>query len=63
MCGCLIELVEYHLSGAQLPVGRGGFLPCPFLKVEKKCPDFAKKCSDFGKMCPVCVPLWVTILI
>ena len=21
----------------------GGGLPCPFLKIEKKCPDFGKK--------------------
>ena len=47
-------------SGAQL-VGGGGGLPCPFLKIEKKCPDLAKKCPDFGKICPVCVRLWVKI--
>ena len=35
--------------------GRGGGLPCPFLKKEKKCPDFEK-------MCPVCVYVWVEIL-
>ena len=23
--------------------GSGGGLPCPFLKIEKKCPDFEKK--------------------
>ena len=39
----------------------GGGLPCPFLKIEKKCPDLAKKCPDFGKICPVCVRLWVKI--
>ena len=26
--------------------GRGG-LPCPFLKIEKKCPDFGKKWPDY----------------
>ena len=50
-------------SGAQLAGGKGGGLPSPFLKIEKKCPDFAKKCPDFEKVCPVCVQLWVKILI
>ena len=36
--------------------GGGQVSPCTFLKIEKKCPDF-------GKMCPVCVHLWVEILI
>ena len=40
-----------------------GGLPCPFLKIEKRCPDLTKKCPDTGKMCPVCVHLWVKILI
>ena len=39
----------------------GGGLPCPFWKIEKKCPDLAKKCPDFGKICPACVRLWVKI--
>ena len=30
-------------TSAQLAGGRGGGLPCPFLKTEEKCPDFAKK--------------------
>ena len=30
----------------------GGGLPCPFLKIEKKCPDI-------GKKGPNCVHLWV----
>ena len=24
-------------------LGEGGSPPCPFLKIEKKCPEFAKK--------------------
>ena len=28
----------------------GGGLPCPFLKIEKKCPDFAKKCTFCGHL-------------
>ena len=47
-------LMKWNISGAQL-VGRGGRGEergggLPFLKIEKKCPDF-------GKMCPVCVRL------
>ena len=30
----------------------GGGIPCPFLKTEKKYPDFAKMCLDFGKKMP-----------
>ena len=26
--------------------GGGGGLPCPFLKIKKKCPDFRKKGPD-----------------
>ena len=26
--------------------GRGGGLPCPFLKFKEKCPDFGKKCPS-----------------
>ena len=29
-------MLKWHHSGVQL-AGRG--LPCPFLKIEKKCPD------------------------
>ena len=29
--------------GAQTSRGRGGGLPCPFLNIEKKCPDLAKR--------------------
>ena len=25
----------------------GGGLPCPILKIEKRCPDFVKKCPDY----------------
>ena len=39
--------------------GNAGGLPCPFLKIQKYCFDFAKKCLYIGKMCPVCVYLWV----
>ena len=30
-------------SGAQLGVGEGEGLSCPFLKIKKKCPGFRKK--------------------
>ena len=50
-----------HYLGVQLAGGRGGpRLPCPFLKMEEKYPDFAKKVPwyDVGKKCPVLVRLW-----
>ena len=41
--------MENTCTGAQL-AGKVGRFPCPFLKKEKQCPDFAKeKCLDFGK--------------
>ena len=45
-------------SGAEVGGGGGGWggLPCPFFENRKKCPDF-------GKMSPVCVHLWIKILI
>ena len=53
----------YPFPGTQLAGGGWEALPALFLKTEKKCPDFAKKFPDFRKMCPVCVHLWVEILI
>ena len=32
--------------------GAGGGLPCPFFKIEKKCPNFGQKCPDY-------IDLWV----
>ena len=29
--------------------GRGG-LPCPFSKIEKKCPNLEEKCPDCGHL-------------
>ena len=48
-------LITYYL-GAQLEGGRGGGLPCPFLKYKEKCPDFWEKCPNW-------VHLWVKFLI
>ena len=56
----LLACIHYRCATSG---GEGGGLPCPFLKIEKKCPDFAKKCADFGKLCFACVHLWVEILI
>lgn len=39
--------------------GEGGSLAYPFLRTEKKCPNFPKNYPDFGKMCPFRVHLWV----
>ena len=49
-----LEKISYwsQLAGVQLAGGRGGGLPSPLLKAEKKCPDFENKC-------PVCAHLWV----
>ena len=50
--------ISFHAStlpGSQLTGGLGeeeGRSPLPFLKVEKKCPDFRKKF-------PLCVHVWV----
>ena len=30
--------------------GEGGGLPCPFLKIGKKCPNLEKKCPDSGHL-------------
>ena len=42
-------------TGTQLP-GEGGGLPCSFLEIEEKCPNF-------GRKCPVCMHLWVDLLL
>ena len=40
-----------------------GGLPCPFFKIEEKCPNLAKKCPDFGRKYPVCMYLLVNLLL
>ena len=40
---CLFNVVLCGYPGAQRAIWREGVLPCPFLKIEKKFPDFAKK--------------------
>ena len=42
-CFCLFNVVLCGYPGAQRAMWREGVLPCPFLKIEKKFPDFAKK--------------------
>ena len=37
-----IEVVRFTLTWAKL-AGKARGLPCPFLKIEKKCPDFGEK--------------------
>ena len=47
-----MQILFLTSSGAQLGGGEGGGIPCPFLKIEKKCPDF-------GKKGPNCVHPWL----
>ena len=45
-----LDSFHEHISGTQLEGGgRGGGLPCPFLKIKEKCPDFGKKCPNWVK--------------
>ena len=44
------------MPGTQLGIGGGKGFPCPFLRIEKKCPDFRKKGPD-------CVHLYVKFTI
>ena len=54
--GCKIKEL-----GAQLEGGRGRGIPCPFLKREKKYPDFLKSSVlILEKKLPVCVYLWLS---
>ena len=43
----MFELMKFffgsHSKSGQLAGERGGGLPYPFLKIGKKCPDFAKR--------------------
>ena len=34
---------DIAIIGAELEGREGGGLPCPFLKLKEKCPDFGKK--------------------
>ena len=49
--GYLYELQMNIVTGTQLGVGRGGGLPCPFLKIKKSAlilEKNAQMCSSLG---------------